>query len=105
MINLDVLIGLVFGAGGIFSVSGFIKYRDWSRNSKLKLEDTHVTRLEEENKRALKRADDAEERADKAEEKEAQLRERIAKQSDQIAEYRGRLIQANLLRVNPDDQG
>lgn len=96
MVNLDTLLGILFGAGGIFSVTGFIKYRDWSKNSKLRLEENHLTRLENENKRAAQDAANLEN-------ENRDLRKRLNQALDDVAMYRGRLIQAGLLEVKPND--
>lgn len=96
MINLDTVLGVVFGAGGLGGLAGYMKFRDWSKKNRWEGGENTIARLEKENARAVKRADDAEEN-------EQRLRVRLGKQADQIAEYRGMLIQAGLLKVIPDD--
>ena len=90
MIDVNTIVGALLGSGGILSVGGYIKYRDWSRTNKLKLEDTSITRLEKENK-------DARARADQAEADEDKMRDSRDRWREFAASYRGRLIQANLL--------
>lgn len=94
--SIDTIVGLIFGSAGIGSVGGWIKYRDWARKNKLAQEDTSITRLEKENKRAL-------ERADKAEQDEEAMRIQRDAARDLASTYKGMLIQAGLLKVDPDD--
>jgi hypothetical protein len=94
-VSVDTIVGLIFGAGGIGSVGGFIKYRDWARKNKLAIEDTSITRLQDENKAARARAD-------KAEQDEDSMRDQRDSWRELAALYRSRLIQANLL--NPSDE-
>lgn len=94
MISPDTIVGLIFGAGGIGSVAGWIKYRDWANKTRLAKEDTSITRLQDENKAARKRADEAEADEEKAKQERDRWRELAML-------YKGRLIQAGLL--NPGD--
>jgi uncharacterized membrane protein YdfJ with MMPL/SSD domain len=96
MIDLNTIIAFVLGSGGILSVSSWIKWRDSKQNRKLLTEDTSLTRLEEENKRQKKRADEAEESED-------QMRKERNRANELAAHYKGRLIQAGLLEVDTDD--
>jgi hypothetical protein len=96
MINLDTIFAFVLGSGGILSVSSWIKWRDSKQNRKLLTEETSLTRLENENKRAVKRADDAEASEDK-------MRKALNKQSDLAAAYRRKLIELGQIEVNADD--
>lgn len=98
MISVDTIVGLIFGAGGIGSVTGWIKYRDWARKAKLNVEENTLTRLEQENRRAVKRADDAEASEDR-------MRVERDKARDSASQYKGMLIQAGLLKVDPHDRG
>lgn len=93
MISVDTIVGLIFGAGGIGSVGGWIKYRDWKRKYQLAKEDTSITRLEKENIAARARADKAEEDEEKAKQDRDKWRELAML-------YKGRLIQAGLLEVD-----
>lgn len=95
--SVDTIVGLIFGAGGIGSVGGWIKYRDWSRKNKLAVEDTSITRLEKENIAARARAD-------KAEADEDAAKKRADKWHELAMLYKGRLIQAGLLEVDHDDE-
>lgn len=96
MIDLNAIFAFVLGSGGILSVSSWIKWRDSKSNRKLMTEETSLTRLEEENKRQKKRADDAEENEDN-------MRKERNRASELAAHYKGRLIQAGLLEVDTDD--
>lgn len=91
MISPDTIVGLIFGAGGIGSVAGWIKYRDWANKTKLAKEDTSITRLEAENKAARARADKAEADEEAAKDQADHWRELAML-------YKGRLIQAGLLK-------
>jgi hypothetical protein len=91
MITPDTIVGLLFGAGGIGSVGGWIKYRDWKRKDQLAKEDTSISRLEKENIAARKRADQAEEDEEAAKVDRDKWRE-------QANLYKGMLIQAGILK-------
>lgn len=94
---INAIIGAVFGAGGIGGVAGWIKLRDSRAKNRLETGATTIDRLEKENIRAVKRADDAE----AAEER---LRERNRELYDELNRYRGILIQHRLLpERTPDD--
>jgi hypothetical protein len=93
-VDVNTIVGALIGSGGILSVGGWIKYRDWKRKDKLAREDTSITRLEKENIAARARADSAEADEEKAKTERDRWRELAML-------YKGRLIQAGLL--NPDD--
>jgi hypothetical protein len=64
--TIQTLTTLLLGAGGgttIFSL--LLKWKDANRKARVEDEDTMVKRLEAENRRALQRADEAEQDADR----------------------------------------
>lgn len=98
MMDINTIVGALIGSGGILSVGGFIKYRDWRSKDRLLKEDTSITRLEKENIAARKRADEAE--AD-----EERAKKLADKWHEQAMLYKGMLIQAGLLKPgDTDDQ-
>lgn len=96
-IDINAVVGAIFGAGGIGGVAGWIKYRDWAKKSKVESGAASLARLQDENIRVGLRAKEAEAT-------EAKLRKRIGELSDDVALYRGMLIEAGLLKkAKPDD--
>lgn len=91
--TIETFTTLILGAGGGGTVLGvLLKWKDSNRKARVEDEDTMVNRLEAENKRALKRADDAEAESDRyrkerdtALDKASSLRRRIIELGGEVA--------------------
>jgi hypothetical protein len=64
--TIQTLTTLLLGGGGGTAIFGLLlKWKDANRKARVEDEDTMVKRLEAENRRALQRADEAEQDADR----------------------------------------
>jgi hypothetical protein len=92
--NLQLVLGVVFGGGFATLVATVAKVFDGRRKGKLESEDSVLTRLETENRKARQRADEAEEESER-------YRKRMMMVEDQAALFRRMLIQ-NGITVPPE---
>jgi hypothetical protein len=83
--NLELVLGVVFGGGFATLVATVARVIDGRRKGRLESEDSVISRFEKENRRALQRADEAEAETER-------YRQRIMKAEDQAALYRRALI-------------
>lgn len=90
--NLQLVLGAVFGGGLATLVATIAKIFDSRRKGHIENEDSVITRLEAENIRAKLRADEAETRADNADAETARHRKRRMRSEDLAALYRRTLI-------------
>lgn len=79
--NLDVIVGAIFGGGAATIIATIARIFDSRRKGRIESEDSVITRLEAENRKARSRADEAEMESDdyrkkwiQAEDREARLR-------------------------------
>lgn len=83
--SLELILGVVFGGGFATLIATVAKVVDGRRRGRIESEDSVLTRLETENRKARQRADQAEEETE-------QFRQRMMKSEDQAALYRRLLI-------------
>lgn len=83
--TLDQLLAALLGVGGSGALAALWNVVRAARKGKLEDEETLIVRLNNENKKQQKKADDAEIEADK-------MRKQRNRASDQAARYRRRLI-------------
>jgi hypothetical protein len=69
--DINTLVSLLFVAGGGGAVAGILNFIKTIRSGKVETEETLIKRLDADNQKQQRRAEDAERRADKAE-KEAE---------------------------------
>jgi hypothetical protein len=84
--NLQLILGVVFGGGFATLVATVARVFDSRRKGKLESEDSVLTRLETENRKARQRADEAEGESEG-------YRKRMMMAEDQAALFRRMLIQ------------
>jgi hypothetical protein len=87
--NLELVLGAVFGGGFATLVATVARVIDGRRKGKLESEDSVITRLEAENRRANGRADEAETETET-------YRKRMHQAEDEAARYRRALIQNDI---------
>jgi hypothetical protein len=64
-VNLELILGVVFGGGTATLIATVYKVVDGRRRGRIESEDSIITRLENENRKARARADEAEEDAER----------------------------------------
>lgn len=87
--NLELVLGAVFGGGFATLVATVARVIDGRRKGKLESEDSVITRLEAENRKARERADEAEMETE-------DYRRRMHQAEDEAARYRRALIQNDI---------
>jgi hypothetical protein len=88
-VNLELVLGAVFGGGLATLIATLARVIDGRRRGKLESEDSVITRLEAENRKARERADEAEMETE-------DYRKRMHRAEDEAARYRRALIQNNI---------
>jgi len=84
--NLELILGAVFGGGFATLLATVARVIDGRRRGKIESEDSVITRLEAENRKARERADEAEMETE-------DYRRRMHHVEDEAARYRRALIQ------------
>jgi hypothetical protein len=84
-VNLELILGAIFGGGFATVIATIAKVVTDRRRGKIESEDSVITRLEAENRKARTRADEAEEETE-------QYRKRMMHEEDLAALYRRMLI-------------
>jgi hypothetical protein len=85
--SLELILGAVFGGGFATLIATVARVIDGRRKGRLESEDSVITRLEAENRKARERADEAEMETE-------DYRKRMHQAEDEAARYRRALIQA-----------
>lgn len=93
--NLELVLGAIFGGGLATLVATVARVIDGRRKGRIESEDSVITRLEAENRKARERADEAEMETE-------EYRKRMHHAEDEVARYRRALIQAG---VDLPDEG
>jgi hypothetical protein len=88
-VNLELILGAVFGGGFATLVATVARVIDGRRKGRIESEDSVITRLEAENRRANLRADEAEMETE-------DYRKRMHNAEDEAARYRRALIQNDI---------
>jgi hypothetical protein len=84
--SLELILGAVFGGGLATLVATVARVIDGRRKGRIESEDSVITRLEAENRKARERADEAEMETE-------EYRKRMHQAEDEAARYRRALIQ------------
>lgn len=84
--SLELILGAVFGGGLATLIATMARVIDGRRKGRLESEDSVITRLEAENRKARERADEAEMETE-------DYRKRMHRSEDELALYRRALIQ------------
>lgn len=84
--SLELILGAVFGGGFATLIATVARVIDGRRKGRLESEDSVITRLEAENRKARERADEAEMETE-------DYRKRMHQSEDELARYRRALIQ------------
>lgn len=87
--NLELILGAVFGGGLATLLATVARVVDGRRKGKIESEDSVITRLEAENRKARERADEAEMETE-------DYRKRMHSAEDEAARYRRLLIQNSI---------
>lgn len=87
--NLELILGAVFGGGFATVIATIARVIDGRRKGKIESEDSVITRLEAENRKARERADEAEMESE-------DYRKRMHRAEDEAARYRRALIQNDI---------
>lgn len=87
--NLELILGAVFGGGLATLIATMARVIDGRRKGKIESEDSVITRLEAENRKARERADEAEMETE-------DYRKRMHQAEDREARYRRALIENNI---------
>jgi chromosome segregation ATPase len=87
--SLELILGAVFGGGFATLIATVARVIDGRRKGRLESEDSVITRLEAENRKARERADEAEMETE-------DYRKRMHQAEDEVARYRRALIQAGV---------
>ena len=87
--NLELVLGAVFGGGFATLIATVARVVDGRRKGRIESEDSVITRLEAENRKARERADEAEMETE-------DYRKRMHQAEDEVARYRRALIQAGI---------
>jgi hypothetical protein len=88
-VNLELVLGAVFGGGLATLIATMARVIDGRRRGRLESEDSVITRLESENRKARERADEAEMETE-------DYRKRMHHAEDEAARYRRALIQNSI---------
>jgi TolA-binding protein len=95
-LDLNFLVTLLFGAGGAGAVAGVTSVVKTLRSGKIENEETLIRRLDADNQKQQKRAEDAERRADQAEKEAEEYRIQRNQAQEQLARVRWFAIQNGL---------
>lgn len=87
--SLELILGAVFGGGFATLIATVARVIDGRRKGRIESEDSVITRLEAENRKARERADEAEMETE-------DYRKRMHHAEDEAARYRRALIQADI---------
>lgn len=87
--SLELILGAVFGGGFATLIATVARVIDGRRKGRIESEDSVITRLEAENRKARERADEAEMETE-------DYRKRMHQAEDEAARYRRALIQADI---------
>jgi hypothetical protein len=87
--NLELVLGAIFGGGLATLVATVARVIDGRRKGRIESEDSVITRLEAENRKARERADEAEMETE-------DYRKRMHQAEDAVAKYRRALIEAGV---------
>lgn len=87
--NLELVLGAVFGGGLATLVATVARVIDGRRKGRIESEDSVITRLEAENRKARERADEAEMETE-------EYRRKMHQAEDEAARYRRALIQNDI---------
>jgi hypothetical protein len=88
-VSLELILGAVFGGGLATLIATMARVIDGRRKGKIESEDSVITRLEAENRKARERADEAEMETE-------DYRKKMHQAEDEAARYRRLLIQNNI---------
>lgn len=93
--NLDInlLVTLLFGAGGAGAVAGFINVIKTIRGGKIESEETLIRRMDSDNKKQQELRVEAEKRADEAEKEAEGYRKQRNQAQEELARLRWHYIQ------------
>lgn len=91
--DLNTLISLLFIAGGGGAVAGVLNFIKTIRSGKVETEETLIKRLDADNQKQQRRAEDAERRADQAEKDAEEYRKQRNDAREQLAQLRWHVIE------------
>lgn len=92
MIDLNVLVTFLFGAGGAGAIAGVINVFKTLKSGKIENEETLIRRLDADNKAQQRRAQEAEKRAEDAEKEAEAYRLQRNKAQEDLARIRWYMI-------------
>lgn len=93
MIDLNLLVTLLFGAGGAGAVAGIQSVVKTLRSGKIENEETLIRRLDNDNKSQQKLREAAEDKADRAEKESEEYRKQRNRAREQLARVRWHVMQ------------
>jgi hypothetical protein len=88
-VNLELILGAIFGGGLATLIATMARVIDGRRRGKIESEDSVLSRLEAENRKARERADEAEMETE-------EYRKKMHQAEDEAARYRRALIQNSI---------
>ena len=92
-LDINVLVTLLFGASAGGATAGIISVIKTLRGGKIEREETLITRLDADNQKQQRRAEEAERRAEKAEIEAEEYRKQRNEAREQLARLRWHVIE------------